>query len=510
MPPGRRVLPERERMDEAVAVYPNQLFQDHPGFAEGRPVYLVEEERFFTDFRYHRKKILLHRASMKAYEDLLARRGHQVRGIPLSHRPTTDSLFSALRQDGIMELHLVDVCDAELERRIDEAAARYGVAVHLLPTPAFLTPLPWIESFFEGKEHYSLTQFYIAQRRRMNLLMEGDRPKGGKWTYDTENRRKLPRGVAIPEIPSHRNRFWEGERSWVEENFPGNPGTTSGLSYPVTHGDASAHLRDFLTDRLPRFGEYQDAMREECSFLFHSLLSAPLNVGLLTPDQIVQATLKQAEAEPIPMNSLEGFLRQIVGWREFVRAVYVLEGERQRRSNFWRSHRGIPKGIYHGRTRVRPVDMALERLRGDAYLHHIERLMVLGNYFMLTEVEPEKVYRWFMEMFIDAYDWVMVPNVFGMSQFADGGLMTTKPYLCSSNYLLKMGDFRKGKWCDLLDSLYWRFIHRNEDVFRRNPRMAVMAYHLHRMDEGKKAEHLRIAEEYLSGLEPHGPGYQPS
>ena len=497
-------------MDEAVAVYPNQLFRDHPGFAGGRPVYLVEEERFFTDFRYHKKKILLHRASMKAYEDLLGERGHEVRWIPLSRRPTTDSLFSALRQDGITALQLADVCDAELGRRIDEAATRHGVAVHILPTPAFLTPLPWIKSFFEGKDHYSLTQFYIAQRKRMNLLMEGDRPKGGKWTYDTENRRKLPRGIAIPEIPSHKSRHWDEELSWVEENFPDNPGRAGGLSYPVTHDDASAHLGDFLAERLPRFGEYQDAMREEDSFLFHSLLSAPLNIGLLTPDQIVRATLKQAEEEAIPMNSLEGFLRQIVGWREFVRAVYVLEGERQRRSNFWHSRRGIPRGIYHGRTGLRPIDMALGRLHGEAYLHHIERLMVLGNYFLLTEVEPEKVCRWFMEMFIDAYDWVMVPNVFGMSQFADGGLMTTKPYLCSSNYLLKMGDFRKGVWCDLLDSLYWRFIQRNEDVFRRNPRMAVMVFHLDRMDEAKRQDHLRKAEDYLSQLVPTSEDYQRS
>ena len=200
----------------------------------------------------------------------------------------------------------------------------------------------------------------------------------------------------------------------------------------------------------------------------------------------------QTHANKIPLTSLEGFVRQIIGWREFVRAVYLLKGSQQRSTNFWGHTRKLPESFYTATTGVEPVDTTIRRLQKHAYTHHIERLMVLGNFMLLCEIDPDEVYRWFMEMFIDAYDWVMVPNIYGMNQYADGGLMTTKPYISSSKYILRMSDYEKGSWCDVWNSLYWRFINKHRDVFRKNPRMSFMVSAFDRMPDEKRNTHLSI------------------
>ena len=255
-------------------------------------------------------------------------------------------------------------------------------------------------------------------------------------------------------------------------------------------------------NRLVHFGKYQDAIRRDEPILFHSLLSPALNIGLLTPDQVVNETLQFARAREgtIPLNSLEGFIRQIIGWREFVRGVYTLEGNQQRTINFWGHSRKLPKSFYTGTTGIDPVDSIIARLQESAYAHHIERLMVLGNFMLLCEIDPHEVYRWFMEMFIDAYDWVMVPNIYGMSQYADGGLMTTKPYISSSKYILRMSDYPRGPWCDIWDALYWHFISKHRHIFQKNPRMRVMVSSLDRMPLAKKSDYVAKAEQFLEAL----------
>ena len=284
--------------------------------------------------------------------------------------------------------------------------------------------------------------------------------------------------------------------------FPTNPGNTSSFLYPVTHDEAVGRLRDFLERRLVHFGKYQDAIRKDEPILFHSLLSPALNIGLLTPDQVVNETLQFARAREgnIPLNSLEGFIRQIIGWREFVRGVYTLEGNQQRNINFWGHSRKLPKSFYTGTTGIDPVDSTIARLQESAYAHHIERLMVLGNFMLLCEIDPHEVYRWFMEMFIDTYDWVMVPNIYGMSQYADGGLMTTKPYISSSKYILRMSDYPRGPWCDIWDALYWHFISKHRHIFQKNPRMRVMVSSLDRMPLAKKSDYVAKAEQFLEAL----------
>jgi deoxyribodipyrimidine photolyase-related protein len=222
-----------------------------------------------------------------------------------------------------------------------------------------------------------------------------------------------------------------------------------------------------------------------------------LNIGLLLPKQIIDRAISFAEQNNIPMNSLEGFVRQILGWREFMRAVYLREGVKQRNSNFWHFKNKIPKTFWEGNTGIPPIDITIEKIKQTGYSHHIERLMVLGNFMLLCEFDPHEVYEWFMVFFIDAYDWVMVPNIYGMSQFADGGLITTKPYISGSNYIMKMGDYPKGDWQKIWDALFWRFMHVHRDFFMQNPRLGMLIRTFDKMDAEKQKQHLETAENWL-------------
>jgi deoxyribodipyrimidine photolyase-related protein len=236
------------------------------------------------------------------------------------------------------------------------------------------------------------------------------------------------------------------------------------------------------------------------AFLFHSVITPALNIGLITPHAIVSKAISFAEENNIPQNSLEGFIRQVIGWREFIRLIYIKKGEEQRTINYWKFNKKIPASFYSGTTGIEPVDIVIKRVIENSYCHHIERLMILGNFMLLCEIDPDEVYKWFMEMFIDSYDWVMVPNVYGMSQFADGGMMATKPYISSSNYVRKMSNFAKGDWCGIWDALYWRFVSIHADFFRSNPRLSIMIKQLSNMDKAKLNSHFQTSEKFLSEL----------
>lgn len=488
-------------MKPASIIFPHQLFKRQPALSKGREIFLVEEPLFFTgiqsSLKFHKKKLVLHRASMQAYKKRLESQGYHVQYIEFEN-----DLFQTLIKNKIEEIWFSDTVDRLLESRLKREAKKWGIKINRLPTPAFLTPEDWLLSFFEGTRHFSMTHFYIAQRKRLKILVDGEKPVGGKWSFDPENRRKIPKSLEIPKWPSPQsNPFIEESKRYVEKHFPRNPGSVEDFFYPVTHEDSERWLDCFLREKLNRFGDYQDAIVKEEPFLFHSVLTPMLNIGLLTPDQVIKETLSYAKEHSVPLNALEGFIRQIIGWREFMRAVYLLNGEEERTTNFFQHKRKLPKSFYTGTTGLDPVDIVIHRLIQHAYTHHIERLMVLGNIMLLCEIDPGEVYRWFMELFIDAYDWVMVPNVYGMSQHADGGLITTKPYISSSNYLWKMSDFSEGEWCRIWDGLYWRFIHRHKDFFKKNPRMKVMINQIDRMGRERMNQHLAIANSFLDQLE---------
>ena len=264
----------------------------------------------------------------------------------------------------------------------------------------------------------------------------------------------------------------------------------------MTHAEAEAALDQFIQERIPLFGDYEDAIKAQEKTLFHSILSPLINVGLLNPTQVIE----RVATSNAPLNSVEGFIRQVVGWREFVQLLYRKIGVQQRTTNYWGFTKEMPAAFYDGTTGVEPIDQTIRKLLKTGYNHHIERLMVLGNFMLLCEIKPDAVYRWFMELYIDAYDWVMVPNIYGMSQFSDGGLMTTKPYICGSNYILKMSDYPKGEWQEIWDGLFWRFLDKQRETFRKNPRWAMLISTWDKMPLEKREAHLARAEAFLAQL----------
>ena len=489
---------------EYLLLFPHQLYREHPALQAGRPVAVLEEPLFFTQFHFHQQKLVLHRASMRAYQQLLEKQGFACDYVE-ARLPTADvrQWIAQAGATGLRQLHVIDPVDDCLRRRIETAAATAGLTLTVHPSPNFLNEMGPANAFFDSRKRYSQTDFYVAQRKQRQLLLEPDgKPTGGKWTFDAENREKFPKHETVPTLPWPAPTAEVTEAiAYVETHFPDHYGRARDFRYPTTHAAAEAWLADFLARRLTKFGVYEDAQVAREPVLYHSVLTPLLNIGLLNPQQILDATLAHAAQHEVPLNSLEGFVRQLVGWREFTRIMYEREGQRQRTRNFWGFGRQIPAAFWTGTTGILPVDIVIKKALAGAYNHHIERLMVLGNFFLLCEFDPNEVHRWFMEMYIDAYDWVMVPNVYGMTQFADGGLMTTKPYISGSNYLRKLGDWPKGDWEAIWDGLFWRFMHVNRDFFTQNPRLGMLVTTFGKMNEAKRAAHLAHAEAFLATLD---------
>ncbi|MCX8057284.1 MAG: cryptochrome/photolyase family protein, partial [Ignavibacteria bacterium] len=287
----------------------------------------------------------------------------------------------------------------------------------------------------------------------------------------------------LPEIQTYSTKFFDEAKKYVQLHFKSNYGNVNEKSFfPLTFQQANEHLENFIFDKLIYFGPYQDAIEFSHPFLFHSTISAALNVGLITPKTIIEKVISAYDELKSPIQSIEGFIRQIVGWREYVRLIYKYFGRKIRTSNFFEFQKGLSlEKFYSNNIGIFPVDKTLEKLHQTAYNHHIERLMLLGNLFLLLEIHPDDVYEFFMTNYIDAYDWVMVPNVYGMSQYADGGLMATKPYISSSKYILKMSNLKKDDWCEKWDNLFWNFLIKHHTKLQYNPRMIYLIKHTEKM-----------------------------
>jgi deoxyribodipyrimidine photolyase-related protein len=487
-------------------LFPHQLFANLEPLSAADKVYLVEEELFFSQYPFHQQKLVLHRASMQYYAHLLQQNKISVEYVNAQEKGSKIKLLiSQLAKEGTKELIAYRVADHWLEKRITAAAASNRLNLQWLDTPLFLQIHAESSNYFKGTNSFFQTTFYTAQRKQHQILLEKDgKPVGGKWSFDADNRSAYPKGKQPPVLLALKENDWLQEaRTYVKKHYSKNPGTLTGpLNYAVTHADAEQWLDDFIAHRFTDFGLYEDAIVAGEHVLHHSVLTPYLNIGLLTPQQVLQKVVTAAKKYQIPLNSLEGFVRQILGWREFVRGVYEAAGTKQRTTNFWKFTRKIPASFYTGTTGIAPVDDAIKKLLATGYSHHIERLMVLSNFMLLCEFDPDEVYRWFMELYIDAYDWVMVPNVYGMGQFADGGLMCTKPYISGSNYIFKMSDYKKGApWAATWDALFWRFMHVHRSFFLQNPRLGMLIRTFDKMPAQKQQDHLQKADEFLKSLE---------
>lgn len=486
-------------------VFPHQLFKEHPAIAKGQTVYLVEECLFFTQYLFHQQKLVLHRASMKFYESWLQQQQYPVEYIPTTEKNSDCRLLVAhLAKEKITDIHMAVVADDWLQKRMQQACASHHIKLHQYNSPNFLNTPAGVEDFFSTKKNYFQTDFYTWQRRQRNILLDKQhKPLGGKWTFDADNREKFPKKQNAPQLHlPQENAFITEAKLYVQQHFAHHYGSASSpCLFVVTFDDAEKWLDDFLQHRFEKFGVYEDAIVAKETVLHHSVLTPMLNIGLLHPQQIIDKALLAADQYAIPLNSLEGFIRQIMGWREFIRIVYEREGSKQRTTNYWKFTRKIPPAFWTGNTGIVPIDITIKKVLRTGYCHHIERLMVLGNFMLLCEFDPDEVYRWFMELFIDAYDWVMVPNVYGMTQFADGGLMTTKPYISGSNYLMKMSDYEKGNWQKIWDGLFWRFMHVHRTFFLKNPRLGMLVNTFDKMPVEKQQHHLDNAQQFLQALD---------
>lgn len=460
-------------MADITLIFPDQLFLKHPALTSKRKVYLVEEFLFYKVQPFHKQRLLLLKCAMHNYAEMLKKDHHEVIYIPSKELTCRGNIFDILGKNKIKTIHIAEFADEWLYEDLKEGTKKYGWKVTFYPSPGFICSNQDLKSFFSHKDHYSMAQFYAYERKSRDILMKGGKPIGGKYSFDVENRKKLPKGLVIPpHYHPHKTKHIDEILKEINHEFPHAIGGGDPFLYPTTHEDAHKALQLFLKEKLALFGAYQDAIEKDDSFLFHSVLSPLLNIGLLTPQEVIDAAIKYAKKDSIPINSLEGFLRQIMGWREFVRASYLFKGPSQRSSNFFRHNEKIPKKFWEGTTGILPIDTLVKRILKTGYCNHIERLMVLGNFLLLTETAPHEVYKWFMAYFVDAYDWVMVPNVYGMSQYADEGEIVTKPYISSSNYILKMSNYPKGDWVEIWDGLFWRFLKKHEKLFATNYRTA--------------------------------------
>lgn len=498
-------------MSDVTLVYPHQLFliSKSAALEHDRPVVLIEEPLFFTQFRFHKQKLMLHRASMKAYEAYLKEHDFEVTYLEVVDcTNTTDVLRQVMDHFNPEAVHMVEPDDYLLNKRLDQWGSESEVKITRHESPLFLTPKAELEAFFTDGETFRMAGFYKQQRRRMNILVDDNgNPTGGQWSFDEDNREPYDPELDVPAWPPANQSDWIKEaRDYVETHFSDHYGDTENFPYPVTRSQALEWFERFLQQRFGQFGPYEDAFsKDDDSFLFHSVLTPFLNTGLMTPDEVVEKALSYAKNNDVLLNSLEGFIRQIIGWREFMHGLYVNHGSHIRTQNFFNHQRALPEAFWQADTGVPPVDHVIEKILSTGYAHHIERLMVLANFMTLCEINPHHVYGWFMEVSIDAYDWVMVPNFYSMGVFADGGVMATKPYVSSSNYICKMSDWKRDKdneehWSYLWDGLYWRFMHEHRDFFESNARLARLTSYLDRMSEKRWEGYQNTAAAYLAKL----------
>lgn len=501
-----------------VWILGDQLLRAHPAIAavearvgrQGMRIVLVESDARIAQMPYQRKKIVLILSAMRHYAAALREQGYLVDEV------RAPSFVEGLQRHVAQRRsqRLVTMAAAEYEtRRLqqDHLSQALGIPVEVLPNTQFLTgrhnPFPDVKP----SQRVIMERFYRAMRRHFSVLLEPDgSPTGGEWNFDRLNRRPLPRSVTPPPPLRFEPDAITRQAMTEVEARGGGVGTAAGFALAVTHAQAEAALADFITHRLAAFGPYEDAMSAAHDVLFHSMLSPYINIGLLEPLQMVRAAEDAYRAGAAPIQSVEGFVRQIIGWREYIYWQYWRLMPDLRHANAWNAARPLPRFFWNGDTDMRCLRHVIERARATGYTHHIERLMVVCNFCLLAGIRPSEVNDWFLTHYIDAYDWVMQPNVIGMGLNADGGLTATKPYIASAAYIKKMSDYcdgcrynpkqRVGPDACPFNTLYWNFLIQHEATLRANPRLGPAVLGLARLGESERAMITRQAVVLLEGL----------
>lgn len=480
-------------MASALLILGNQLFDPSRSPLKGRKfdhVYMREDIELCTHFKYHKQKIALFLMAMRHYVDELQALKFDVtyEELKKSKQPYEVHFKAWLKKNEITKITLFEIEDKFFEARIFGVLKSSRVEIEVLPSPMFLTSREHFKAYLSKTKKPFMRTFYEQQRKRLKIMIdENQQPIGGQWSFDELNRKPLPKSITPPSPElEHKSVYFKPVQALTELHFADHPGELKSVWFATTRREAKAWLEKFLEDRFANFGPYEDALATHSDFVFHSILTPYLNTGLLTPDEVVQSAIRFANKKKLNISSVEGFVRQVIGWREFVRGIYQNFSEVQDKANFFEHTRQLKPSWYNGTTGIEPLDFVIKKADKYGYAHHIERLMIVGNLMLLCEVDPREAHRWFMEMFIDSSDWVMGPNVYGMALFSDGGIFATKPYICGSNYYRKMGGYKSAEWCDGVDGLYWGFVEKHAKFFLKNPRLSMMVRTVEKMDPERK------------------------
>lgn len=461
----------------------------------------VHEEQ--THVWCHKLRIAVFLSAMRHFRDELRDKGRDVDYHELTKDELSDagSSFQELLLDAVKRLEpqklvVVQPGDHRVQSQLQSAADEADIELQVLPDTHFYCSIDEFSDYADGRKSLLLEYFYRDLRKRHDILMDGDDPEGGQWNFDHDNRESFGKDGPgdVPKLRTFRPDDTTQEvLELVESRFPEHPGSLDNFILPVTRRQARTFLRHFIDELLPNFGKFEDAMWEDEAFLYHSRLSAPLNMKLLNPRECVDLAVEAYNDGKTPINSVEGFVRQILGWREFIRGVYWLKMPEYEELNYFEHDRELPEFYWDGETEMNCVRQSMQHVLDHGYSHHIHRLMVLGNFAQLWGAHPRLFHEWHMAMYLDAIDWVSLPNTLGMSQYGDGGVVGTKPYCSSGNYINKMSNFcgscrynykeRTGEDACPFTTLYWEFMDRHYEKLKDNARMKFPIRNLEKMRE---------------------------
>ncbi len=499
-----------------ILVLGDQLTEGLSALREGDrgtdTVVMAEVLEEATYVKHHPKKIALIFSAMRKFAAALEADGWTVAYAQLDYTDNAGSIVGELlrraEQTGAQEV----ICTEPGEWRLINKLTHAPIKTVILQDDRFLASHKEFEDWAEGRKALRMEYFYRDMRRKTGLLMDGDKPAGGQWNFDHDNRKPAP-GSIDPKGPLkfEPDNVTGDVLGLVETQFANHFGDLRPFWFATTRSQALEALDHFIAHSLPTFGDYQDAMLRGEDFLFHAIISPYLNIGLLEPLEVCQAAEKAYDKGDAPINAVEGFIRQIIGWREYVRGIYFLEGPEYAKRNALNQNRDLPAMYWGGETKMACMEGSIGQTAREAYAHHIQRLMVTGNFALLAGIDPSQVSNWYLEVYADAFEWVEAPNVVGMSQFADGGVIASKPYVSSGAYINRMSDYCKGcaykvaqktgEGACPFNTLYWHFLDRHRERFSGNARMGNMYRTWDRMDEEKRATVLADGAAVLAKLD---------
>lgn len=471
-----------------------------------------------TYVKHHKKKIAFLFSAMRHFAQDLQNKGFQLRYINLDDPKNTgsfsDEVERATREIKPDKIIVTAPGEYRVLMNMQQWEQRLGVSVEIREDKRFLCTPDEFETWTKGRKSLRMEYFYREMRKKYNILMNGEKPIGGQWNYDAENRKPPKESLDIPKPYSAQvDNITQDCINLVASKFPGHFGDLEPFYLAVTREQALYALDKFIEERLVKFGDYQDAMIEGEPWMFHSHLSFYLNCGLINPLEMVRKAEDTYKNKKAPLNAVEGFIRQIIGWREYIRGIYWLKMPKYTEENFFAADGALPDFYWSGQTKMNCLRQCVLETKQNAYAHHIQRLMVLGNFALLAGISPQQVNEWFLIVYADAYEWVELPNVSGMILFADGGYLASKPYAAGGAYINKMSDYCKncsykvtkknGPDACPFNYLYWDFFLRNEDKLRGNPRLNYSYATIDKMDEEKKNAIRDDARRFLNSLKPY-------